>query len=300
MRVLVSGASGLIGGALVAALPAAGHACVRLVRHTPRGPGELAWDPAAGSLDRAGLEGVDAVVHLAGEPIAGGRWTAARRERIESSRVRSTALLASALAGLARPPAVMLCASAMGFYGDRGDEFLTEASPPGRGFLGEVAARWEAAAAPAAGAGIRVVHSRFGLVLAAAGGALHEMLPIFRAGLGGPFGNGRQWCSWVTLADTVRALVFAIGTDALRGPFNVVAPEPVRNAEFARALGRVLRRPALLPAPAFALRLVLGRGAADELLLASQRISPVALHAAGFHFADGELEPALRATLATA
>lgn len=297
MLVAVTGAGGFIGRPLAAALAAGGHEVRRLVRRSTRAPDEIAWDPAAGALDRAALAGVEAVVHLAGESIAGGRWTASRRARIRDSRVGPTRLLAEALAALEPRPRVFVSASATGIYGDRGDEWLDESSPAGKGFLAEVARAWEGAAGPAARAGIRVVHPRTGLVLAPHGGALAAMLPVFRLGLGGPLGGGRQWWSWVSLRDAVGAIVHALGHDGVRGPFNVVAPAPVRCAAFARALGAALRRPALLPAPAFALRIVLGSGQADELLLAGQRVRPAALERSGFAFADPELGPALAGLL---
>lgn len=297
MKIALTGADGFIGRPLVARLVAAGHDVRRLVRRAPRGPDEIAWDPVAGTLDRAALSGVDAVVHLAGASIAAGRWTAARRALLRESRTGPTRLLAETLAGLSPRPRVLVSASATGIYGDRGDEWLDEASSPGTGFLAEVARAWEGAAAPAARAGIRVAHPRTGLVLAPHGGALAAMLPLFRLGLGGPLGSGRQWWSWIALEDAVGALVHAIGHDDVRGPFNVVAPAPVRCAAFSRALGAALRRPALLPAPAFALRLVLGADQADELLLSGQRLRPAVLERTGFTFAAPDLAPALAAML---
>lgn len=298
MRVLVSGASGWIGTPWCRSLANEGHEVVALVRRPARGANEVSWDPAAGRLDPGALEGFDAVVHLAGAGIADARWTAARREEIVASRVRSTDLLARALATLRTRPRVLVSMSATGWYGDRGDEALSESSGPGTGFLAGVARAWEAAAAPAAAAGIRVAHPRLGLVLEATGGALGAMLPIARLGLAGPLGSGRQWWSWVTRADVLRALRFALEHDALAGPFNVVAPDPRRNADFTHALGRALHRPAVLPAPAFALRLAMGRDFADELLLASARVAPAALLAAGFAFRDADLEGALTRTFA--
>jgi uncharacterized protein len=293
-RVLVSGARGLIGSALVPRLRARGWEVVELGRAV-RGPGTLAWDPARGALDARPLEGLDVVVHLAGEPM-GSRWTPALVERVRASRVGSTALLAGRLAGLTRAPRVLVSASAIGYYGDRGDEVLDEASPPGEGFLPALCRDWEAAAAPAREAGIRVVHPRFGLVLTPRGGALARMLPLFRLGLGGPLGNGRAWWSWVTLADVVAALERMLVDEALAGPVNVTAPGAVRNRDLSRALGRALGRPALLPAPALALRAVFGR-MADEALLASARVRPARLAQAGFSFRDPEIGPALRAML---
>lgn len=297
MRIAVSGADGFLGRPLCVRLAAAGHEVVRLVRRPARSPAEAAWDPAGGSIDRAALAGVEAAVHLAGASIAGGRWSNARKALVRESRVASTRLLAEALATLEPRPRVLLSASATGVYGDRGEEWLDESSSPGTGFLAEVARAWEGAAQPAARAGVRVAHPRTGLVLAPNGGALAAMLPLFRLGLGGPLGGGRQWWSWIALEDAVAGLVHALGHDGVRGPFNLVAPRPVRCGDFARALGAALRRPALLPAPAFALRLVLGAEQADELLLASQRVRPAVLERTGFAFAHGVLGPALGAIL---
>jgi hypothetical protein len=293
LRIAVTGAGGFIGRPLVASLEALGHDVRRLVRRAARAPDEIAWDPVAGTIDRAALEGAEAVVHLAGESIAAGRWTPARRAALRESRIEPTRLLAETLAWLGTKPRVFVSASAIGIYGDRGDEWLDETSSSGTGFLAELARAWEEAAAPAARAGIRVAHPRIGLVLAPHGGALGALLPLFRLGLGGPLGSGRQWWSWITLADLVRALVHAIGHEDVRGPFDAVAPSPVRCGEFARELGAALCRPALLPAPAFALRLVLGSQQADELLLASQRVRPAALERTGFTFTHRELGPAL-------
>jgi uncharacterized protein (TIGR01777 family) len=298
MRVLVSGASGLIGAALVRALRRDANDVVRLVRaHGAAAAGSLLWDPAQGTFDAAGAEGADAVVHLAGENIASGRWTAARKRAVRESRVAGTRLLAEGLAGLARPPGVLITASAVGVYGDRGDEELTEASSPGQGFLADVCQAWEAATEPAASAGIRIVHLRFGVVLSAAGGALARMLLPFRLGLGGRLGSGRQWMSWVSLDDAVGIVRHALGAAGLVGAVNAVAPTPVRNADFTRALASALRRPALFPVPAIALRIVLGE-MADELLLASQRTIPAALTRSGYGFRHPEVEDALHAALA--
>ncbi len=298
MKILLTGASGLIGSALTAKLTDAEHEVTRLVRSSPnRERREIQWDPSAGRLDAAALEGFDAVVHLAGESIATGRWTAAKKERIRSSRVQGTRLLAETLARLQRPPEILVSASAIGYYGDRGDEELDEGSAPGSGFLAEVCRQWEAAAEPAREAGIRVVHPRIGVVLSATGGALAKLVPMFRLGLGGPIGSGRQHVSWITLDDLVGAICHVIATGSLSGPVNAVAPEPATNREFARALGRALRRPARLPAPAFALRAMLGP-MADELLLASTRVIPRRLVDSGFAFDDPDLEPAFRRLLA--
>ncbi len=294
MKILVSGASGLIGSALVPVLTASGHDVIRLVRSQPAaGEAAVRWDPEAGTLDAAGLEGLDAVVHLAGENLAEGRWTAEKKRRIRESRVKGTRLLCEALAGLARPPRVLVSASAVGYYGDRGDELLTEESPPGSGFLAAVARDWEAAAEPARRAGIRVVHPRMGPVLTPAGGVLAKMLPPFQAGLGGRVGSGRQYVSWIAVDDLLDAMLHLLATEALRGPVNMVAPRPVTNAEFAATLGRVLGRPAVLAVPAFAARLALGE-MADEVLLASARVTPVRLAASGYRFRYPELEGALR------
>ena len=300
MLIAVTGSTGLVGGALAPRLAAGGHRVVRLVRSTTTAllPGERAvsWDPDAGAIDSTGLVGVEAVVHLAGESIASGRWTEARKRRIRASRVGSTRLLAEALARLARPPRVLVAASATGYYGDRGDEVLREDSAPGRGFLASVCREWEAAAEPAARRGIRVVHLRIGLVLSRDGGALAALLTPFRLGAGGPVGSGAQWWSWITLDDLVGAILHALVTEPLAGPVNAVAPNPVTNREFAKTLGRVLRRPALLPLPAFAARLVLGE-MAGALLLASARVVPARLQATGYAFREPVLEGALRREL---
>jgi uncharacterized protein (TIGR01777 family) len=294
MRVAVSGSTGLVGSEVVASLSAAGHEVIRLVRRGPA-PGEKAvrWDPEKGEIDAAGLEGLDAVVHLAGENIASGRWNAARKAAIRDSRVNGTRLLCDALAGLARPPKTLVCASAIGYYGDRGADVLTEESPPGVGFLPEVCREWEAAAEPAVRKGIRVIALRIGVVLTPRGGALSRMLPPFRAGLGGVIGNGRQYVSWVALDDLVGIVLHALQSGELRGPVNAVAPVPVTNRELTEALGRVLSRPTLLPVPAFALRLAMGE-MADALLLASTRVATRRLEETGYRFRFPELGGALR------
>ncbi len=293
LRILVSGASGLIGSALVPELRRDGHAVAALVRRTPR-PGEIGWDPETGRLDRAELEGFDAVVHLAGENI-GARWTAGRKRRIRESRIKGTRLLSEALAALRRPPRVLMSASAVGIYGDRGDEVLTEASRPGdrQDFLVSVGLEWEAAADPARAAGIRVAHSRFGIVLSPEGGALQRLLLPFRMGVGGRLGPGSQWMSWIGIPDAIAALRHIIGADGLAGPINVPAPDPVPNRELTRILGRVLKRPTVLPVPASALRLIFG-DMAEGTLLASARVVPERLLASGFRFRHPKLEPALR------
>jgi uncharacterized protein (TIGR01777 family) len=293
MRVLVSGASGLIGSALAPALEAAGHSVVRLVRRNPAA-NEMRWDPGGGIETRT-LEGCDAVVHLAGESIAG-RWTAQKQARIRDSRVQGTGTLAAALAGSAPPPKVMVCASAIGIYGDRGDEVLREESAPGSDFLAQVTQQWEAATEPAARAGTRVVPLRFGVVLSRRGGALAQMLPPFRMGAGGRIGSGRQWMSWITLEDVLGLIQHALVTDSLRGPVNAVAPNPVTNSEFTGALGEALRRPTVFPLPAFMVRLIFGE-MGEALLLSSQRVDCGKLVASGFRFRYPELKPALEAIL---
>lgn len=297
MTIAVTGASGLIGRALTHFLTTGGHTVVRVGRGAAAGASsqlrDVEWDPAAGRLDPRGLEGVDAVVHLAGANV-GERWTAEHRRAILDSRVQGTRLVAETIARMARPPRVLVSMSAVGYYGDRADEVLDEGAPRGRGFLADVASAWEAAADPARAAGIRVVHPRLGIVLTPAGGALAKLLPPFQLGAGGPIGSGRQWWSLIGLDDVVGVLHAMVAREALAGPVNVVMPDPVRSADFARALGRVLRRPALLPTPAFALRLALGRQQADEMLLASQRVVPTRLLDAGFTFRQATLDAALR------
>jgi hypothetical protein len=295
LTVAVTGASGLLGTALTHFLTTGGHTVLPLVRRRP-GPGESRWDPAAGTIDRNALEGVDAVVHLAGENIGGGRWTEERKRHIRESRVRGTSLLAEALAGLARKPRVFVSASATGFYGNRGSEELTEASRPGKGFLADTAVEWEAAARPAAEAGIRVVHPRFGMILTPAGGALARMLPPFELGVGGRLGNGRQWWSWVSLDDALGLLLHAIATTALSGPVNVVAPGALPNRAFTGTIGDVLRRPTVLPVPAVALRAAFGE-MADALLLGGQRVVPARAAATRYHFRHPDLRAALRHVL---
>jgi uncharacterized protein (TIGR01777 family) len=298
MKILVSGASGLIGTALLPALRAEGHSVGRLVRPEAgrAGPGDVAWDIGAGTLDAAALARFDAVVHLAGASVAALRWTTAVRERIRASRIDSARLLARAIAAQERPPRVLVQASAVGYYGDRGDEILTESSAPGSGFLSRTCIDWEAAAAPAAARGVRVVFLRFGVVLSARGGALAKMLPVFRLGIAGRIGGGRQFMPWLALEDAVGIVRHAILAEALAGPVNAVAPEQVTNAGFTRTLGRVLRRPTLIPLPAFAARLALG-DVADEMLLASLRVVPERLAAGGCLFRHPSLEPALESIL---
>lgn len=293
MHIAITGSSGFVGSALTEALRAGGDRVTRLVRGPGGAPDVAAWDPATGAVDATRLADCDAVVHLAGANVAGGRWSAARKTEIHQSRGPATERLCRALVSLSKPPRVLVCASAIGIYGDRGDEELDEQSRPGTGFLADVGKAWEAATEIAARAGIRIVCLRIGMVLDPSGGALGKMLLPFRLGLGGPLGNGRQWVSWITRQDLVAAIRFALTQDGLRGPVLAVAPQPVRNREFTQALGRALHRPAVLPAPAFALRLLLGE-MADALLLSSQRALPRRLQAMGFRFAQPELGPALR------
>jgi uncharacterized protein (TIGR01777 family) len=296
MKVAVTGASGLVGSALVPFLKAAGHEVVRLVRRAPREEDELRWDPARGEIDVTALEGVEAVVHLSGANLAGGRWTEARKARLRDSRVGSAQLLVRALTGLKRPPRVLVSTSAIGFYGSQGDTWLDESSPAADDFLARLCVDWEAAAAPAREAGIRVVHPRLGLVLSRAGGALGKMLLPFRAGLGGIVGPGTQYMSWVARDDVLGAFRHALLEDGLEGAFNLVAPEPATNREFTETLGRVLGRPTVFPVPAFALRAALGE-MAEATLLASTRVRPRRLEESGYTFRFPSLEGALRHVL---
>jgi uncharacterized protein len=294
--VAVTGAGGLVGSALVSTLRASGHRVIPLVRRAPRaGEDALGWDPSSGSITPA-APALDAVIHLAGESIMGLRWTAAKKQRIRESRTAATRLLVQTLVRLPRPPAVLISASAIGYYGSRGDEVLTEDSRPGIGFLADVARDWEAATAAAIAHGLRVVNPRIGVVLSARGGALAKMLTPFRLGVGGVVGDGTQWMSWIALDDVVGAIRHALATESLRGPVNAVAPEPVTNAELTRTLGRVLRRPTLVPLPTFAARMAMGE-MADALLLASQRVVPARLQASGYVFRRPSLEGALRSEL---
>jgi uncharacterized protein (TIGR01777 family) len=295
MKILVSGSTGLIGSALKQALVADGHQVAGLVRANPK-PGDVLWNPVAGTLNPAPLEGFDAVIHLAGDPIAEGRWNAEKKARIRDSRVKSTKLLAETLSKLARPPKVLLCASAVGIYGHRGEEVLKEDSSAGLGFLAEVGKAWEAAAEPAARKGIRVANLRFGIVLTPHGGALKKMIPPFKLGIGGAFGSGRQFISWIALEDAVGAIRHVLSKPEISGPVNIVAPEPVTNAHFSKSLGKALHRPAIIPMPAFGVRILFGE-MADEALLASTRVEPDRLLSSGYNFRHKTLEEALRSML---
>lgn len=296
MRILVTGSHGLIGSALVAALEQDGHDVVRVVRG-PAGRDEVHWDPAAGQLDLSGTDKIDGAVHLAGEGIADKRWTPEQKRRIVDSRVASTDLLARSLASAGHQPSVLVSGSAIGIYGDRGDVVIDEDSPAGAGFLAEVCRQWEAATAPAADAGIRVVLVRTGIVLSPHGGALKKQLPLFKVGMGGKLGSGRQYQSWISLDDEVGAIMFALQNDSLSGPVNLTAPHPVTNAEFTKTLGAVLGRPTVVAAPKFGLSAVLGHELVTEMLLAGQRVMPMRLLGSGYTFRDPELEPALRRLL---
>ena len=295
MRIVVSGASGLIGTALVARLRTAGHDVLTLVRRPSRSPAEIRWDPAEGLLDQASLAGVEAAINLSGAGIGDRRWTESYRRLVVDSRTSSTRLLAASLAKLDPLPAVLLSGSAIGYYGDSGDQTITEATASGPGFLADLCQRWEAATSAAQDAGIRVCHLRSGLVLARGGGLLGKLLPLYRLGLGGPLGSGRQWQSWITLEDEVRAIEFLL-TARASGPVNLTAPQPVRQRDLARAIGRAVHRPAVLPAPSIALRLAVG-GFADEGILASQRALPTVLTEAGYEFGASDIDRGLAVAL---
>jgi uncharacterized protein len=296
MQIAVSGATGLIGSALVPFLMTGGHGVTHLVRGRPTpGANDARWDPAAGEIDSDALRGIDAAVHLSGESVAEGRWNEGKKARIRESRIDSTRLLSETLARLDPRPRVLVCASAVGIYGDRGDELLTEDSEPGNGFLADLTREWEASSQAARDAGIRVVNVRFGIVLSARGGALRTMLLPFRLGVGGPLGSGRQWMSWVAIDDVIGAIQHALMTEELEGPVNVTAPNPETNRDFSRTLGRVLRRPAVMRVPLPVLRIALGEFADDAV--SSQRAMPTRLEQTGFQFSQPELEGALRHVL---
>ena len=295
MKILVSGARGLVGSALCPQLTDAGHELSALTRRST-GEGDIVWDPASGEIPADSLEGFDTVVHLAGDNIAEGRWNEAKKNRIRDSRVDGTRLLCETLANLERKPSTLICASAIGYYGDRGDEKLVEETSLGSTFLAKVCEAWEAATEPAREAGIRVVNLRFGMILSPTGGALKNMLTPFRLGAGGRIGDGKQYWSWITLQDAVRSIDHAIHHEELSGPVNSVSPDPVTNEEFTKALGRVLKRPTIFPMPAFAAKLVFGE-MADALILGSSRVYPQKLQATGFEFTSGDLETGLRSLL---
>ena len=296
MKVLVSGSHGLVGTALIKSLEQEGHDCFRLVRHAPHSAHEIEWSPERYSIALSLIEGFDAVVHLAGESIAEGRWSDEKKKSIRESRVKGTRLLGDALANLTQQPKVLISASAIGYYGNRGDETLTEASAPGDDFLSEVCVEWEKATDLAKEKGIRTVNARFGIILDKDGGALKKMLPPFKMGIGGRIGDGQQWMSWIALDDVVDAIKFALTNDSLQGPVNFVAPNPVRNAEFTKTLGKVLSRPTIFPIPAFGVRLAFGE-MADALLLSSQRVEPKRLNETGYEFQYQIVKTALESTL---
>ena len=296
MTVLVSGSSGLVGSALIPHLEASGHRVLRLVRTSPKSDLERRWDPKTGELAAADLEGIQAVVHLAGENIASGRWNEAKKNRIRSSREDGTRLLAQGLAKLQTPPGVLISASAIGYYGNRGEEILNEESPPGADFLAETCIAWENAARPAADAGVRTVYVRIGIVLSADGGALAKMLFPFRMGVGGVIGSGDQYMSWISLSDLAGIINHALNTETLQGPVNAVSPAPVTNREFTKTLGGALSRPTLFPMPSFAARLAFGE-MADALLLSSTRVLPARLQETGYVFQHPKLDGALRHVL---
>ncbi len=293
MHIAMTGSSGLIGSALKSFLTTGGHRVISLVRRKPESPNEVQWDPAKGVVDPTILEGIDAMIHLAGDNIAEGRWTAKKKQRIRDSRVDATRHLVSSLSTLKARPSTFICASAIGFYGDRESKVLDEDASEGKGFLAEVVRDWEAAAREAESIGARVVNARLGVVLSPQGGALKKMLTPFRLGLGGPIGTGEQVMSWVSLQDVVGSIYHALLSQSLRGPVNMTAPQPVSNKTFSKTLGKTLRRPAVLPMPAFMARLAFGE-MADEILLSSTHAEPTKLIESGYNFRDRELASALR------
>lgn len=297
MRVVIAGASGLVGTALAASLRSDGAEVVALVRKPEAGPDEITWDPAAGTLDPNSLEGCDAMVNLSGENVADGAWTETRKMRILESRISATRTLVDAIGKMKQPPATLLSASAIGYYGDTGDGSVGESSPLGKGFLAGVCEAWEAEALRAEHSGVRVVIARLGVVLTTRGGALAKMLTPFRLGLGGPLGDGRQYMSWITLGDTVRALKWCLSRKDIHGPVNLVSPHPVTNRDFTRTLAAELHRPALFAAPKFALRLAMGE-MADEMLLSSARVLPNVLKEGNFDFEHPQLKGALHYLIA--
>lgn len=295
MKIVISGASGLIGTQLVKTLKSSGHEVVQLVRRTA-GAGQIMWDPKSGKLDPASLEGCDAVIHLSGAGIGDKRWSDSYRKEILDSRTETTSLLANTIASLQRKPSVFLSGSAIGIYGARGDEQLTETSAHGTGFLADVCEQWEAAAKPAIDAGVRTVFLRTGIVLSPKGGALKKLLPLFRLGIGGKFGDGKQWQSWISIDDEVASIIHLLTTN-VSGAVNLTAPQPVTNAEFTKVLARVVKRPAIVPVPTFAPKILLGGELADALLFTGQRVMPQALTASGYVFKHSTLESALRSLL---
>ena len=299
-RIVIAGGSGLIGSALAEALRARGDTVVSLVRSAPetgKQADTFVWGPRTGGLDPAALEGADAVVVLSGVPIAGKRWTEERKALILSSRTDSVGTVARTMAAMDNPPPVLLASSAIGFYGERGDDVLTEDEPSGVGFFADVCSAWEGAARPAKAAGVRVVNMRTGIVMSGNGGALDPMLPLFKLGIGGRIGNGKQWWSWVSEEDCVRAFLHCIGED-IRGPVNVVSPNPVTNAQFTKALGKAVHRPTLLPTPKFGLTLRLGSELAEAVGYVSHRVEPAVLKKSGFTFTHETIDTALKAALA--
>lgn len=296
MKVIISGASGLVGTALVSFLTARGHTIRRLVRSEATASGEISWNPESGTIDKKELEGTDAVVHLAAESIAEGKWTPEKKKRIHDSRVQGTTVLAKALGSLNSPPKVFISASAIGYYGDRGEEILREDSGPGVGFLPQVCEAWEAAAALAGEKGIRVVHPRIGIVLSVKGGALAKMLPPFKMGVGGKLGSGQQFMSWIALDDLIGVIDYVLTNETISGAINAVSPNPIRNLEFTKALGSVLKRPTIFPMPALMIRTIFGE-MADALLLSSTRVHPAKLIGASYAFRYPELEGALHHVL---
>jgi uncharacterized protein (TIGR01777 family) len=295
--VAVTGSHGFIGSALLPALTRASHRPMRIVRGQSSGDDELSWDPEAGTIDAGGLEGIGGVVHLAGAGIGDKRWTDARKRLILESRTKGTSLLARTLAGLTRPPSALVSASAIGYYGDRGDEPIDEQSTPGNDFVARVCVQWEAATAPAADAGIRVARVRSGIVLGREGGVLPRLLVPFRLGLGGRIASGRQYMSWISIDDEVRAILHALTQDGVAGPVNLTGPAPVTNDEFTKTLGRVVRRPTVIPTPLLPLRARYGRELVQHLLVEGQRVLPKRLEATGYAFEHSTLEDALRAVV---
>ena len=292
MKILVTGASGMVGTALLRLLSSTGHESVPVSRKKEHG-GSIFWNPSKGEIDSQSMEGFDAAVHLAGESIVGGRWTTAQKQRIRDSRVLGTRLLSESLARLTRPPQVLVSASAIGYYGNRGSEILREDSSPGQGFLADVCRQWEASTDPATRQGLRVVHTRFGIILSANGGALAKMLTPFKLGVGGRIGSGQQYMSWISLDDACGVILHAIEAGSLHGPVNTVSPSPVTNQEFTRVLGKVLSRPSIFPLPAFVARVALGE-MAEELLLYSARVEPAKLRATRYAFRHKDLEETLK------